>query len=401
MVRLPNEPIRWHASSKKTWVSSVPTGWTDEELAASVEAYKAMAEHETAGGKYNKKQIYRDLAEKFGRTPEAFERRMMNISALYDELGLSWVPGLRPAAHIGADVRRRLLTAIQGPPTSVRAGKNTHDGKRTWEWALDAIAALNGSASRTEVREWLLINHPTYNDANLVDLETLSVNSPSRTSFNQNKAPRFTNAGSPYDQLFKTGQGKTVRFEFYVPAVHGIWEIYPDPGSGNRFGMGVRRADDPVSSSLNKVSAEVEGTSSFSPQNVEDARQKVLTEIYRRRGQSGFRDALRRAYKDACAITGCTFLPILEAAHIHPYKGQHTNVASNGLLLRTDIHTLFDLYLVAINPSTMTTLIAPALSATEYSMLAGKSVRIPETLADRASIEALDWHRGLCQWSVV
>lgn len=373
-------------------------GWNDEELAASVEAYRAMAEMEAAGQRYNKAQIYRDLGEKFGRSAKAFEYRMQNISALYDELGMPWIQGLKPAVNVGADMKPRLMRLIQQAPSAPQQGQFKHGDKRTWELALDAIAALNDSAGRLEVRDWLWANYPTYNENNLVDLEMLSVNSPSRTSYGQNAAPRKTNTGSIYDRLFKVGNGSTARFEPYSPEVHGIWEIYPDPNSGNRNGMSIRRVDDPIAAGLAKATEELESAGAFSPRNVEDARHKVLAEIVRRQGQPGFRKALLSAYDNACAITGCPLFSVLEAAHVHPYKGAHTNVTSNGLLLRTDIHTLFDLYLIAIDSATMTVLVSPELTGTEYAELAGKPIRIPPRPVDRVSIEALDWHRSRCSW---
>lgn len=62
-----------------------------------------------------------------------------------------------------------------------------------------------------------------------------------------------------------------------------------------------------------------------------------------RRGQSVFRRDLMYAYSSVCAVTGTTASDVLEAAHIYPYRGAHTNRVDNGLLLRADIHTLFDL----------------------------------------------------------
>lgn len=276
--------------------------------------------------------------------------------------------------------------------------KFKHGEKRTWELILDAIEALGGSASRHEVRDWMRANHPIYNEKNLVDLEMLSVNSPSRTSYSQNSSPRRSNTGNACDRLFKVAQGRDSSFETYFPEAHGIWEIYPDTRAGNRHNLAVRQVASPVSAGLSEVRSTEESTAPFNPQNVGDSRRKVLAEICRRQGQSGFREMLCRAYENTCAITGCTLLPVLEAAHIHPYKGQHTNIASNGLLLRADIHTLFDLYLIAIDSPTMTTLIAPELSHTEYGTLLGRHVRIPSSVADRASPEALDWHRARCDW---
>ncbi len=48
------------------------------------------------------------------------------------------------------------------------------------------------------------------------------------------------------------------------------------------------------------------------------------------------------AYGGRCAVTNCDIEDVLEAAHISPYNGPSTDQVYNGLLLRTDIHTLFD-----------------------------------------------------------
>ncbi len=374
--------------------------WTDAELAASVEAYSLMAEKEVSGEPYDKSKIYRDLSTQFGRKPGGFSRRMQNISALYEELGLPWIPGLKPADHVGDEtVKPKLLDLIQKSPFGAFVkNKFKHGDKRTWELLLDALTALDGSAGRRQIRDWLRNHYPNYNENNLIDLEMLSVNSVSRTSYSQNSKPRTTNSNSIYDKLYKVGYRKSARFELYSPEIHGVWEIYPDPNSGNRNGMSIRRVTDPTVIGLEKAIGEVELNNPFNPQNIQDARDKVLAEIVRRRGQSTFRKALLQAYSNTCAITGSKLVPILEAAHVHPYQGLHTNVVSNGLLLRADIHTLFDLNLIAIDSSTMTILISPDLDATEYAELKGKKVYAPKLRVERLSTDALDWHRSRCGW---
>nr|WP_243853084.1 HNH endonuclease signature motif containing protein [Luteibacter anthropi] len=89
----------------------------------------------------------------------------------------------------------------------------------------------------------------------------------------------------------------------------------------------------------------------FDPLNMVDGRQKVLREIVRRQGQPTFRRQLLDAYERRCAVTGCDVELVLEAAHIAPYFGAESNSVSNGLLLRADIHTLFDLGKLKIAPS--------------------------------------------------
>src|SRR4249919_981968 len=94
----------------------MPVAWTDEELAESVDAYRQMAAKDAAGEPYSKKQVYRDLADRFDRTEKSFEYRMQNISAVLDELGMPWIPGLKPAANVGAGVKPRLVALIKGEP---------------------------------------------------------------------------------------------------------------------------------------------------------------------------------------------------------------------------------------------------------------------------------------------
>ena len=80
--------------------------------------------------------------------------------------------------------------------------------------------------------------------------------------------------------------------------------------------------------------------------------ERLLQEVRRRLGQTEFRSALVDAYNSECAVTGCDVVDALEAAHLIPFCESESNVASNGLLLRADIHTLFDRHLIGINPVT-------------------------------------------------
>ena len=66
-------------------------GWSDEELKASVEAYRKLLEGQSANVKIVKAHVYRELAVRFDRDAGAFERRMQNISSIFQEHGLSWV----------------------------------------------------------------------------------------------------------------------------------------------------------------------------------------------------------------------------------------------------------------------------------------------------------------------
>lgn len=80
------------------------------------------------------------------------------------------------------------------------------------------------------------------------------------------------------------------------------------------------------------------------------ARRRVLREIEARRGQSAFRRRLIRRYGFGCQVSGCSFQGLVEASHVDPYSANNDNSADNGVLLRSDLHTLFDLGCLGIRP---------------------------------------------------
>ena len=83
----------------------------------------------------------------------------------------------------------------------------------------------------------------------------------------------------------------------------------------------------------------------------------------------------------------------LEAAHILPYRGPQTNHPTNGLLLRADMHDLFDLGLVAVDPDSMRLLLARELDGTKYERYAGQVLAVPQQAELRPNGEALEKHR--------
>ncbi len=134
----------------------------------------------------------------------------------------------------------------------------------------------------------------------------------------------------------------------------------------------------------------------FDPDNLPDARDRVVASIVRRRGQGAFRRALLGAYDRRCALTGCEVVDVLEAAHITPYRGIETNHPTNGLLLRSDVHTLFDLGLISIHPDTRRVVAAPVLRGTVYNRLARERLAAPNDRAFSPSRAALAEH---LRWS--
>ena len=80
----------------------------------------------------------------------------------------------------------------------------------------------------------------------------------------------------------------------------------------------------------------------------------------------------------AVALLYCDVVDALEAAHIQPYRGPDSNVVSNGLPLRSDIHTLCDLDMIAIDPDTREVALSPRLYGTQYASLAGVKLLDPQ-----------------------
>lgn len=134
------------------------------------------------------------------------------------------------------------------------------------------------------------------------------------------------------------------------------------------------------------------GKSAWQPPE-QDEREKVRASVVRRRGQAAFRRKLIAAYGGRCAVTGTDVLPALDAAHISPYAGPASDHIENGLLLRADIHALFDLGLFAIDPPTMRCLLDTSLASTAYADLKGRKLRLPADDSKRPSPMALEGHR--------
>jgi hypothetical protein len=145
--------------------------------------------------------------------------------------------------------------------------------------------------------------------------------------------------------------------------------------------------------SLETAEEAVDKEGAFDPHDKEDARERTLTSIVRRRGQPEFRKNLIKAYGGKCAVTGCDFEGALEAAHITPYRGAHTNRVTNGLLLRADIHTLFDLGYITVDARTMKVRLAAALKGTTYWSFEGKALTLPKRVDLHPSPTALTDHR--------
>jgi putative restriction endonuclease len=82
--------------------------------------------------------------------------------------------------------------------------------------------------------------------------------------------------------------------------------------------------------------------SSLAEHAIAEPRYGNPVQVLPRLGQRGFRLLVTDAYQRRCAITGERTLPVFDAAHIKPYAASGPHALRNGLLLRKDLHALFD-----------------------------------------------------------
>ena len=155
------------------------------------------------------------------------------------------------------------------------------------------------------------------------------------------------------------------------------------------FQPGPRAEIEQITRSLEQI-AEEKG--SYDPSIAPDSRKRVIANIVQRRGQTKFRKQLIDSYTGRCAVSKCDAVPALEAAHITPYRGPDSNCTTNGLLLRADIHTLWDLGLLAVDPDTFRIILSDELLASSYSELENQLISLPINSKDHPSKAALSSH---------
>lgn len=119
--------------------------------------------------------------------------------------------------------------------------------------------------------------------------------------------------------------------------------------------------------------------------------------VFPRLGQGTFRILVTDAYQRRCAMTGEKTLPVLEAAHIRPYANEGLHEISNGLLLRSDLHTLFDRGYLGIDPDDLRVLVSPRIkeqysNGRHYYELQGQPISLPVDAAFTPSRENLIYH---------
>ena len=116
-----------------------------------------------------------------------------------------------------------------------------------------------------------------------------------------------------------------------------------------------------------------------------------------RLGQRSFRALVTDAYAYRCAISRERTLPVLQAAHIRPYAEGGPHELSNGLLLRSDLHTLYDQHYLTIDPNKKTLIVSRRIreqfeNGRDYYALKDRTLLQPSNEVALPSMASLTYH---------
>jgi putative restriction endonuclease len=183
--------------------------------------------------------------------------------------------------------------------------------------------------------------------------------------------PRDKWIPAPTDFARSVVQGKT--YDLTAPVGRALWDQVLAARAGNVRAV----AERPV---------EVEGAM------YGDARRGRV-----RLGQGAFRVMVTDAYNRRCAISGEKALPVLQAAHIVPVAEGGVHRLDNGLLLRSDVHTLFDHGYITVTPEHRILVAAKCLkedfdNGEPYVPFHGAKIHLPERDEERPLATQLAWH---------
>lgn len=272
----------------------------------------------------------------------------------------------------------------------LEARTSDREGAKYWH-VIDAVRAMGRPCSAGEIQHWLGQHYPHEPNGDTTEnTRRLTVNDANRRHYDKYRKDFGSGQGIPQDALFRTKVGRSVLYELYRPAAHGIWDLR-STGDGGFEAFRVKASE--VEVALAEAQRLVADEPVAPIESDEDARVRELRAVVMREGQGTFKDDLLKAYDKKCAMTDCAVVEILEAAHIKPYRGPETNRTDNGLLLRADIHTLFDKGLIWVDEHSLIQ-ISDRLHGSEYAGLSGKPLRMPIDTSSRPHPEHLAAHRS-------
>jgi putative restriction endonuclease len=280
------------------------------------------------------------------------------------------------------------IIALIARHAAVEAARTDAAPHKYWH-VFEAVQAIGGPVTVKVVTEWLAQHYPEEDHSDARDNACLlSVNDANRRHHDHGRRDFRSDHGNPKDVLFREGRYRNVAYVLYDRRKHGIWDLQRD-ADGNTVAVQVESnldtlaladAEDALAQDMPAINSE------------HDAREWALRAVAMRRGQQAFRASLIAAYGNQCAITGCAIVEILEAAHVRGYLGDYTHRVDNGLLLRADLHTLFDLHRIWVDDEYVVR-VAISLRGTEYERYDGQRLRLPKQTAHQPKREHLAHHR--------
>lgn len=318
--------------------------WSESELVVCVDAYLDMAKRSSLEQPFVKKKIYSELARETGRTAKSIELRMQNISAVVMGLDRQWLSGLAPAINVGSNVEDKLAKALQGHP----------DFK-----FLLPLDRISYKLKLPAMREWLIhIAHArgtvSYGEMMLAfDVDRFSL----RHAMDHLGHAANTN-GEPILTALIVSKA-TQRCSAGLESEFGIQDDALERQKLYEFWAGTA------------ASTAVVAPSAFSSLK-ERAARFASTEI--RPDQAAFRRRVFERYQGLCAISSYSVDKVLDAAHRkgRGWREGH-NEASDGLLLRKDLHALYDNDLLTISEDGVVSL-NPRVSK-DYAELDGCKIK--------------------------
>ncbi len=182
---------------------------------------------------------------------------------------------------------------------------------------------------------------------------------------------------------------------FFWP--HDLWIPTPSSFARNTVVGKTYSTDAPEGLALWQAVQERLAAQPNAPSPEQGQRWGAPVPMRRRLGQCAFRLAVTDGYGRRCAVSGEKTLPILDAAHIRSYADGGEHALDNGLLLRTDIHRLFDLGYVTVTArgqfAVSERLKADFDNGVHYYAMQGREIAQPRAGYAPPSAEALSWHR--------
>ena len=292
--------------------------WGDDELAAAVAAYKEMALEEAHQRPYSKRKIYRDLAARFDRSEKSFEYRMQNISAVLEEQGREWVPGLKPAGNVGVNVAARIVALLGSFDTDGEAKANKTAAYKAKLPAVRAwlINVARGKGLVTYGQTMAAFGLDRFSLRHAMDIlghQADNLDEPIITALIVNSKTRRCSQGLAKE--FKVFDDQAERTRLY--------EFWGRPDEELTY-------DEPATTDL----------------EIKAAR---FVSVESRPDQAAFRRRVFLASSGRCVVSGCDVVKALDAAHKHGrnWRLGH-NDGTDGFLLRKDLHALYDSNLLCI-----------------------------------------------------